>query len=202
MTDNKKMSPDEKKDLKHADIDKFGGNQLSKDSLGKGDFLINEIKEKSKQNKKATDKKRSVPLALDIIIALVIVLVVAALIVGAYFVFKNYNDSYKDANIQYTLLISDTDAISDSSSLKDKELYLDCDGNTYYFGKITNITLLSDEDGSTQITVDVSVSTKYRRGEGYSVDGNKIAVGAEYCLRVGESVFDATVVEMIRGGGN
>lgn len=202
MTDNKKMSPEEKKDLKHADIDKFGGKQLSTGSLDKGDFLINERKEKGKQNKKTADKSGSVPLALDIIIALVIVLVVAALIVGAYFVFKNYNDSYKDVNIQYTLLITDADAVSDPDSLKDKEIYLDCDGNAYYFGKITGAALLSDEDAGSQITVEVSVSSKYRRGEGYSVDGNKIAVGAEYCLRVGESELDATVVEMSRGGGN
>ena len=202
MTDNKKMSPEEKKNLKHADIDKFGVKHLSSDSLDKGDFLINERKAKSKQNKKSTDKKRSVPLALDIFIAIVIVLVIAALIVGAYFIFKNYTDSYKDADIQYTLLISETDGISDSSALKDKEIYLDCDGNTYYFGKITDATLLSGEDGSIQITADVSVSSKYRRGEGFSIDGNKIAVGAEYCLRVGESEFDATIVKMVRGGGN
>ncbi len=202
MTDNKNMSPEEKKNLKHADIDKFGGKQFSNYSLDKGDFLINERKAKDKQNKKVADKKRSVPLALDIIIALVIVLVVAALIVGAYFVFKNYADSYKNVNIQYTLLISDTEGISDTSVLKDKEIYLDCDGNTYYFGRITNATVLSSADGSIQITADVSVASKYRRGEGFSVDGNKIAVGSEYSLRVGESRFDATVVEMSKGGGN
>ncbi len=202
MTDNKKMSPDDKKNLKHADIDKFGGNQISADSLDKGDFLIGERKEKSKQNKKSSDKKRSVPLALDIIIAIAIVLVVAALIVGAYFVFKNYADSYKDANIEYTLLICDADGTTDPEALKGKEIYLDCDGNTYYFGKIVNVALLKGADGTVQITADISVSSKYRKGEGFSVGGNRIAVGTEYSLRVEEGGFDATIVEISRGGGN
>ncbi len=202
MTDNKKMSPDDKKNLKHADIDKFGSSQISADSLDKGDFLIGERKEKSKQNKKFSDKKRSVPLALDIIIAVAIVLVVAALIVGAYFVFKNYADSYKDVNIEYTLLICDVDGTTDPETLKGKEIYLDLDGNTYYFGKITNATLLKGVDGAVQITADVSVSSKHRRGEGYSVEGNRIAVGTEYSLRLGDGGFDATIVEISRGGGN
>lgn len=201
MTDNKKMSPGDNS-LKHADKDKFSGKHISADSLDKGDFLINEIKDKGRQNKKSADKKRSVPLALDIIIAIAIILVVAALIVGAYFVFKNYADSYKDVDIEYTLLILDGVDLADREALKDKEIYLDCDGNTYYFGSITDIVLLEAVDGSTQITLDVSVSSKYRRGEGFSVDGNRIAVGAEYSLRVEESGFDATVVEMSRGGGN
>ena len=201
MTDNKKMSREEKKNLKHADIDKFGGKQLSTDSLDKGDFLNNEKKSKNKHNKKNTDKKRSVPLALDIIIAFVIILLVAGLIIGAYFVFKNYADSYKDSDIQYTLLMSDI-AEEDPSELKDKEIYFDFEGNTYYFGKITNVSVMDGADGSIQITADVSVATKQRKGEGFSIDGNKIAVGAEYSLRVGETVFDATIVEMSRGGGN
>lgn len=202
MTDNKKMSPNDKKNLKHADIDKFGSNQISADSLDRGDFLIGERKEKSKQNKKSSDKKRNVPLALDIIIAVVILLVVAALIVGAYFVFKNYADSYKDINVEYTLLICDADGITDPETLKGKEIYLDLDGNTYYFGKIKDASILKGADGAVQITANASVSTKHRRGEGFSVDGNRIAVGAEYSLRLGEGNFDATIVEISQGGGN
>ncbi len=202
MTDNKNMSPEERKNLKHADIDKFGGKHIVTDSLDKGDFLINEKKTRGKQNKKSPDQKRSVPLALDIIVSLVIILIVAALVVGAYFVFKNYTGSYKDVNIQYTLLISNTDEISNPDALKDKDIYLDCDANTYYFGKITNATVIKGADGKKQITLDVSVSSKYRKGEGFSIEENRIAVGAQYSLRIEEDGFDAAIVEISRGGGN
>lgn len=204
MTDNKNISPEEKKNLKHADIDKFGGDRLASDGFGKGDFLIKEKKTKSKQSKKPSDKKRKVPLALDIIVALAIVLVVAALVVGVYFVFKYYADSYKDVSIQYTVLISGEDVknISDANALKGKELYLDADGNTYYFGKVTAVTVLSGADNEIQISAKVSVDSKHRTGEGYSVEGNRIAVGSEYSLRTEESGFDVTIVEMRKGGGN
>ncbi len=204
MTDNKNVSPEEKKNLKHADMDKFGGNKPASDSLNKGDFLIKDKKTKDKQDRKSADKKRRVPLALDIIVALVIIMLAVGLLLGVYYAFRKYANSYKDASIQYTVLISGEDAaeITDANALKGKELYLDADGNTYYFGKITAVTVLEGVDGEIQISAKVSVACKYRNDEGFSVEGNRIAVGGEYSLRTKESGFDVAIVEISRGGGN
>ena len=203
--DNKNISPEEKKDLRHADMDRFG-----KEGLGgarePADTATKEKKVKNKQKKKGQsdrEKHAGVPLLLDIGVALVIIAVIAALIVGAYFLFKYYSDSYKDASIQYTVLISGEDAetISDVNSLKNKEIYYDLDGNAYYFGKVTSVNILEGEDGERQITARISVTSKYKRGEGYAVDGNRIAVGCEYSLRIEENTFETVIIEMYKGGG-
>lgn len=204
MTGNKNISPDEKKNLKHADIDKFSSDRLATDSSDKGDFLIKDKKIKDKQDKKSANKKRRIPLAVDIIAALVIILMVVGLLFGVYYVFSRYADSYNDVSIQYTVFISgeDASAISDPNSLKGKELYFDSKGNTYYFGKITSVTSQSGADGELQISARVSVSAKYRNDKGYSVNDNRIAVGSEYSLRTEENRFDVTIVEIRKGGGN
>ncbi len=204
MTGNKNISPDEKKNLKHADIDKFSGDRLASDSSEKGDFLIKDRRNKDKQGKKSADKKRKIPLALDIIVASVIIVLVFGLLIGVYYAFRRYADSYKDVSIQYTVFISgeDASAISDPAALNGKELYLDTEDNTYYFGKITSVTSQSGADGETQVCATVSVSTKYRNDRGYSVNDNRIAVGSEYLLRTDEGSFDVAIVEIRRGGGN
>ena len=74
MADNKNISSEDKKNLKHADIDKFGGDGLAYDGLSKKDFLAKEKKTKDKRDKKNPDKKRKLPLAVDIIVAFVIIL--------------------------------------------------------------------------------------------------------------------------------
>lgn len=204
MTDNKNISPEGKKDLKYADMDRFGGKRQSFDDA---DATIKEKKAKTKQKKKnQTDPQGSgkVPLALDISIAVVIIAVVVALIVGAYFLFKYYADSYKDAKVDYTVLIIDEDAgaITDPATLKNKEIYCDLDDNTYYFGKVTSAKIIAVEDDNSdgQLTLKISVTTKYKRGEGYLIDGNRIAVGSEYSLRIGEKTYNVAIVEMNVGG--
>ena len=65
MTDNKNISPEEKKDLRHADMDKFG-----KEALGgarePADTAAKEKKVKNKQKKKGQsdrEKRAGVPLS-------------------------------------------------------------------------------------------------------------------------------------------
>ena len=204
MADNKNISSEDKKNLKHADIDKFGGDGLAYDGFSKKDFLAKEKKTKDKRDKKNPDKKRKLPLAVDIIVAFVIILFAVGLLVGVYYGFRLYSDSYKDASVQYTVLISGEDAqsISDPNALKGKELYYDGEDNTYYFGKITAVTVFNGTDGEVQITAKVSVDTKYRADEGFSVGDNRIAVSGEYTLRIEDSTIDIAIVEIQRGGGN
>lgn len=201
MTDNKNIMPEDKKNLKQADMDKFGAGATE---VAPEAFSGSEKKIKTKQRSKPSDKKEKggVPIAVDIAVALFIVLIIAALVVGAYFAFKYYADNYRDATVQYTILITGDDAkeIIDPNTLRNKDVYLDTEDNSYYFGKLTSVKVLTTEEGERQISAKITVDTRYEREEGFLTDGHRIAVGCDYSLRVDENTMDITIVEIYKGG--
>ncbi|MBE6547323.1 MAG: hypothetical protein E7667_00395 [Ruminococcaceae bacterium] len=206
MNDNKNISPEEKKDLKHADMNRFGTESLDNSAFGSAEIVHKErTKEKQQiRGERAAENKKSrnIPLALDITIAVVVVLFAAALVVGIYFMFQHYTAGYKNVDIEYTVAIEDGNfgLGEDLTKLKEKDVYLDFEGNSLYFGKITDVKVKKSHGGTRQVTVSITTDSEYKEGEGYSVDGHRIAVGSEYCLRIDQTEFDATVVELVKGG--
>lgn len=203
---NKNPATREKKDLKHVDMEKFGSNKSGAYSPDNSEYSRKEKRSKDKQAVRKESgagkgRTRKISLAVDIIVAIGIILIIAGLIVGAYFAFRYYSDiRYKDVYVKYTSIIS-TEQLSDEdiASLEGKEVYLDTENNCFYFGKITEIKTAELPDGEKQVTVLIETDAQYKRGEGFSVDGNRIAVGCEYTLRYESKRFDIAVVEMYKG---
>lgn len=204
---NKNPVTDEKKDLKHADMEKFGGEQLNTYGADNSEYSRKEKRSKDRQavrkeNGSGKERKRKISLAVDIIVAIGIIIVIAGLIAGAYFAFRYYSDvRYKDAYVKYTSLIN-TEQLSDEdiASLEGKEVFLDDRDNCFYFGKITEVKTAELSDTEKQVTVSIETDARYKKGEGFSVDGNRIAVGCEYTLRYERKSFDIIIVEMQKGG--
>lgn len=203
MIDNKNINPEDKKDLKHADIDKFGTKQLNSKKTDNSDLLRREKRAKDRKirGEESVEVKKSqrIPLGVDILLAVFIILIAASLVVGIYFVVKNNMAGYTSETVEYTVILEDAEGI-DMGALKDKQVYCDTDDNTVYMGKITEAEILTDENGDTQIIAKISVDARYGKEEGFSVDENRIAVGCEYALRVADTSFSATIVEMSKGG--
>lgn len=198
MEENRQGSVEEKKNLKYADMNKPTSDRLEANIAEITDFY-NRKKKKRKKNRSTMGKKRSkIPPAVDITIAVLVVLAIAALLFGAYYLLRHYVISgYVDAKMDYTVLLSDTSLDSESAqALEGIELYYNSTGSTVYFGKVKEAKQVQLSDGTTQTTLCVQVTTQYKKGEGFSVGGKRLAVGVEYQLFSGSSTYRVTVVEM------
>lgn len=174
MPDIKNYDNDNK-DLKGADSEKssgtilqFSGIDLSKARKGEDNSLKG----------KPTARKR-LPIAIDIIIALLFVALFAGVIAGAYFAFRSFARDYESVNVEYTILVPSADE-SALASVAAQSLYMDKDGSVEYFGKVKSATY-SSENEAWLVTVLATVS--YKEGEGYSVSKNRLAVGQSLSLR-------------------
>lgn len=200
--DNRNINPEENKNLKRADFEKFGKEPLSSKRADSDELLRREKRAKDRQirGEEAVEIKKSkkIPLGVDIALAILIVILAAALVVGMYFVIRRHSIGYTSADVEYTVLLEGVEEI-DVNGLKDKQVYYDTDDNAVYMGKITEAKVLTDENGDVQVIANISVNTRYRKGKGYLVDENPIAMGCKYALRIEETVFDTTVVEMSKG---
>ncbi len=203
---DKNITPEEKKSLKHADIDKFGSEQLGKKKSDSTELLNREKKAKDKQvrGEDSSDpkKNRKIPLGVDIAIAVFIVVLAAALVVGVYFMIKSQTIGYENVTVKYTALVSQSDKekIAKPEGFKGKAVYFDANGNSLYMGSVSEVKTIEDESGKSQLAVVITVSSKYKKDEGYSSSGKRIAVGCEYVLRVGDVSFSSEIVEISKGG--
>lgn len=188
MPDIKNYDNDNK-DLKGADSEKssgtilqFSGIDLSKARKGEDNALKG----------KPTARKR-LPIAIDIIVALLFVAIFAGVIVGAYFAFRSFARDYESVNVEYTVLVPSDDE-SALASVASQSLYMDKDGSVEYFGKVKS-AVYSPENGAWLVTVSATVS--YKDGEGYSVGKNRLAVGQSLSLRTESGTkLSGTVVEL------
>lgn len=180
---------DNKKDLKGADAEKssgtvlqFSGIDLSKAKKGEENTLRG----------KQTARKR-LPIAVDIIIAILFVALFAGVITGAYFAFRSFARDYESVNVEYTVLVPSEDE-SALASVTSRALYMDIDGSVEYFGKVKEAKY-SPENGAWLVTV--SATVRYRDGEGYSVGEKRLAVGQSLILRTENGIsISGTVVEL------
>ena len=83
-----------------------------------------------------------------------------------------------------------------------EKVFLDTESNSLYFGKITGVN--TEENGmgqnSRRIYLTIEVNAKYRKGEGYSLGDERLAVGSKFMLLCGERTETVTVVELSAGG--
>ena len=177
------------KDLKHADAERAGGtiSQIAGMNLPK-----NKKGEISGFSSKQTARK-SLPIVVDIIVALLILAIFAGVVVGAYFVFRAFAVDFESIDVEYTVLVPCADGEA-YSGLEYQSLYYDVDGSVEFFGKVKSVQM-SEKGGAVLMTV--SATVRYKEGEGYSVGDVKLAVGQEYTLRSESGrVISGTVVEL------
>ena len=84
-------------------------------------------------------------------------------------------------------------------TMKNEDLYLDTEDNTYYFGKVKNVAVYKPEDKNdpnNKLVLTVRINAKYKSDEGYSSGDNKIAVGSKYILRCESTIVSGVIVEL------
>lgn len=181
---------EQKKDMKNLDADKNNENGIQHIST---DILMSSAGAASAQKKKNRARKK-LPLAVDIIIAILMVAIVVGAVIGAYFVFRYFTVDYESVTVEYTLLV-DTDDVASYSGLINKHVYMDSEESTTYFGKIIGCETFK-EDGA--VLLKVAINAKYRSEEGYYADDCKIAVGNTMNVRTDSKKISGTVVELVK----
>lgn len=147
--------------------------------------------------------KKRLPLAIDIIAGILMLALMCGVVAGSYVLFRYYSNDYDGVNVTYKVVFntSDKDLILAAMRVNEK-VFLDTESNSVYFGKITSVN--TEENGMGQnarrIYLTVEVNAKYRKGEGYSLGDERLAVGSTFVLRCGERTEAVTVVELSAGG--
>lgn len=143
--------------------------------------------------------KRKLPIAVDVIIGVLMLSLLICAVVGTYMLFRYFASDYYASNIEYTVVCPCNGDISSYAALKNQSLFYDASDNTYYFGKITDVKVVSTTaDGNNMLVLVVNADVRYRSGEGYSISDNRIAVGSEYTVRASNQVFNITITELER----
>ena len=184
-----------KNDLKSADSEKAFGTSGQNSMTEVGIKLGEALGASSAKNR----KRKRLPLVLDIVAAVLLVAIVVGVAVGAYQLFRFYTDDYEGVEVEYTfILISERVWEMNYRALRNKELYLDADGNTVYFGTVVSSEIVATEDDPAvgMLTLTVKANVKYKADEGYSIAGHRIAVGSEYRLRSETLTIDGAIVEL------
>ena len=180
----------------------------SKKSHGEiGTTLRNEVLSGKKIRENSDIKnikvKKRLPLAIDIIAGILMLALMCGVVAGSYVLFRYYSNDYDGVNVTYKVVFntSDKDLILAAMRVNEK-VFLDTESNSVYFGKITSVN--TEENGMGQnarrICLTVEVNAKYRKGEGYSLGDERLAVGSTFVLRCGERTEAVTVVELSAGG--
>ena len=122
--DNSKKNQKKAENEKPNDVTHLGSDLL----FGKNDAYA------YKKNK----ARRRLPLAVDIIIAVLLLAIAAGIFAGAYYGFRYFTVDYESVTIEYTILVK-TDNVKAYSDIVGKHIYKDEDKNTLYMGKITSV---------------------------------------------------------------
>ncbi len=190
MPDIKNYDKNEiERDLKRADAEKSGGINAQLTGIN-----IQKPKKNEETFKARSTARKRLPVAVDILIAILFVALFAGAVVGGYYAFRYFAVDYETAEVEYTVAVSADDYLAMGDSLVQKNVYYDVEGSLEYFGKVKSAGV-SETEGIAVITVVNTV--KYKEKDGYSVGDVKLAVGQSYKLRIenGEA-FDCTVVEL------
>ncbi len=141
--------------------------------------------------------KKRIPIAVDIIAGILMLALTCAVIVGSYMLFRYYSDDYDSVNVVYTAIVELPDNIESYGTMKGSELFMDVSSNSVYFGKITEVRVVSgDGEVGGQVLLTVSANAKYRDGKGYSIGDSRLAVGSKHTLRSLEKSFAVTVIDL------
>jgi hypothetical protein len=175
-------------DLKSADSEKsgginaqFAGLNITRTKKDDGTFTAGKV------------IRKRLPLAVDIIIALLFIALFAGVVVGAYYTFRLFANDYENATVEYVIAVDSADGTIDNA-LVHTNLYRDTDGSLEHFGKVKSISAPTGED---KLFITVSNTVRYKETEGYYIEEKRLAVGEEYMLRSENGVvLVGTVVEL------
>lgn len=143
-------------------------------------------------------KKSKFPIGLDIFISILLIAIVAALVVGAYFLIIKFDDSHDNAVVEYVLLV---DKAQVEGIEKGNNAYIDRNGSVVYFGNIIdindNIVVANENVAVTEfVAITVRADAQYRDDEGYTINGEKIAVGRSISLHIKDRALACEIIEL------
>jgi hypothetical protein len=161
-------------------MDIFGGRRIADRTLGS-----------------SVKVKKRLPIIVDIIAGILMLAIVCGVVVGSYMLFRYYSNDYDTKSVTYTVIFNADEELNWYASMKNGDLYMDSADNTVYFGKVTEV---KTDSNNNRVILKVTVSAKYRDGEGYSIGASRLAVGGEYKLRYVEKALNVAIVEL--SGGN
>ncbi len=185
-------------------------NQVSADEQKASSILpdatLTPVVESKKKIRKAPKikkaRKKSLPIAVDILVVFLLIAVIAGALGGIYALGNYFATRYAQRGITYTLLVENADAA----------LALDADGNCVVLpdsnvfvveaekstavGKVTSVSVENHDDGTVDLYVVVRAKADYNYTLGYFADQVKIAVGKAYTCRFSGLVSDAVIVEL------
>lgn len=189
---------DSRTDLKSADSEKHDSREGSTQS-SVSEVLEEKIKKKiSATERKRNANKRKLPVIVDVIVGVLVIAISIGIVAGAFILFRYYSDDYGNEKVEYTVVAHCYGDQSLYRTMKNKELYMDTEDNTLYFGKIASVDLIENAEGENTLLLTVRATVKYKKGTGYSVGDNRIAVGSEYTLRSENISIEGTVIELTR----
>ena len=144
--------------------------------------------------------KKKLPLAVDIIAGILMLVILCSVIVGSYMLFRYYSEDHDVTSVNYTVFFIANKELDEYGLKKGGELYMDVNGDTVYFGKISEVSK-EDRNGVRIVTLKVNATVNYRKDEGYSIADSRLAVGSEYKLRYLNETLSVSVVELAETGG-
>ena len=192
--------------LKRADAQKVQVDSHQPTSLTSDLFKGKKIKEGTVISKSKIKKQKKFPLVMDILLGIIMVALVVGLIFVSYVLFKYYSNDYNGVDIKYTVTCFVDADLSEYAQMKDGEVYADIGGKTTCFGRVKRIYMVNGETGEEKncLVLDIEVNALYMKEKGYSVSGNRIAVGKEYSLRSAANGMTLNVaiveIEKVTGG--
>lgn len=196
---NGKDFDEKSNNLKKADAKKSQGEV--------GTTLRNEIlggrKIRENSDIKNIKVKKRLPIAIDIIAGILMLALMCGVVAGSYLLFRYYSNDYDSVNVTYKVAFDTAEKDQVLAVMRANEkVFLDTESNSLYFGKITGVN--TEENGmgqnSRRIYLTIEINAKYRKGEGYSLGDERLAVGSKFMLRCGERTETVTVVELSTGG--
>ncbi len=194
---NDGRSDDKQWDLKAVDSKKANGD-ASSPALGKQDeHIINRSEGHISAN--GVKFKKKLPVAVDVAAGILLLFIVAAILAGSYMLFTYYADDYDNVSVVYTVAFEDMGEIGRFVSMKDKPVFVDTDDNAVYFGKVTevNIERVGAFEDNVKMILTIKADAGFRKNEGYSIGGIRLAVGSKLTLRCEENSTDVTVVDLV-----
>lgn len=150
-------------------------------------------------------KKKGLPIVLDILIVILLIGVIGAAVWGIWSLGKYFATQYEEVEISYTMLIEDVDkelALADDGFCviePDSHVYLAQEQEGYELGTVLSVsTSIDEQDGTVDVYVTVKTVAGYNIKLGYFIDQTKIAVGKVYTCRFSGLMGEAVIVELQR----
>ena len=197
MSKLKKYGHDEKDlNLKRADQKKIQGGSDSGVTHA-GDFFGDKKISNRELSGSNIKVKKKLPLAVDIIVGILMLALIGVVIVGSYMLFRYYANAHETREVTYTVILNVDEGIgSFNDTMKNKELFIDKEGNSLYFGKIVGVKSYPSSKDAGRVELTVISSVEYRNGEGYFIEDCRLAIGSVITVRYTDSIYTVTVVDM------